>query len=138
MKSKLTILGLHHKDKQYRAYYLCRCECGNEKLIRIDHLKDGGTLSCGCLNKKLVLSRFTKHNMWNKPIYRSWCNLKRRASCTRTHPNPTITICDEWKKSFVAFYEWSKDNGYEEGMVIVTTNDSNHYEPKNCKWEAKK
>jgi len=32
--------------------WLCRCECGTEKIIRGDHLKNGKTKSCGCLNKE--------------------------------------------------------------------------------------
>ena len=28
--------------------WLCRCDCGTEKPVRIDHLQTGATISCGC------------------------------------------------------------------------------------------
>ncbi len=47
---KLTLI--ERKVKNGKAYYLCKCECGNEKLIRSDSLtKKNPTLSCGCLAK---------------------------------------------------------------------------------------
>lgn len=34
------------------AYWICECECGNQKSISAKHLKDGSTKSCGCLLKE--------------------------------------------------------------------------------------
>lgn len=33
-------------------YYLCKCDCGNEKIVYGHNLKTGNTKSCGCLSKK--------------------------------------------------------------------------------------
>ena len=33
-----------------RVAWLCRCDCGIEKIIKAEHLRDGTTKSCGCLN----------------------------------------------------------------------------------------
>lgn len=46
--SSMTILSLLPMDGKYRKV-LCRCDCGNEKIVRSDHLKSGRTKSCGCL-----------------------------------------------------------------------------------------
>lgn len=43
----LTIL--ERKRENNRTYYYCKCDCGNEKWIRADSLKE--TKSCGCLQK---------------------------------------------------------------------------------------
>ena len=32
--------------------WLCRCECGVEKIIQGNHLKEGKILSCGCYMKE--------------------------------------------------------------------------------------
>lgn len=50
---RLTIIdGPIRKGKQ--TYYLCKCECGNEKEIRGSHLSSGGIQSCGCLRKEKI------------------------------------------------------------------------------------
>ena len=50
---RLTIIdGPFRKGRQ--TYYLCKCECGNEKEIRGSHLSSGSTQSCGCLRKEKI------------------------------------------------------------------------------------
>lgn len=45
---RLTAVKIFHKNSQGN-YWLCRCDCGNYKKVRIGHLTTGGTKSCGCL-----------------------------------------------------------------------------------------
>lgn len=45
----LTIKSLSHKDKGARRYYVCTCDCGEEKIIHGAALTSGNTRSCGCL-----------------------------------------------------------------------------------------
>jgi hypothetical protein len=52
---RLTVISLHHKDASYRMYWLCKCSCGNEKVVRGDHLITG-TASCGCSKKERCVS----------------------------------------------------------------------------------
>ena len=35
-------------SKSGKTYWLCKCDCGNEKEIQTSHLIDGRTKSCGC------------------------------------------------------------------------------------------
>lgn len=37
-----------------RSQYLCKCDCGNENIVRASCLISGQTISCGCLTKKAV------------------------------------------------------------------------------------
>lgn len=37
-----------------RSFWLCKCDCGTEKIIRVDGLKSGMVVSCGCYSKKLA------------------------------------------------------------------------------------
>lgn len=44
---KWTVLEYVGKQK-----YLCRCDCGTEKVVKGGTLKEGRSLSCGCSNKR--------------------------------------------------------------------------------------
>lgn len=39
-------------SKSGKTYWLCKCDCGNEKEIQTSHLTDGRTKSCGCESHK--------------------------------------------------------------------------------------
>lgn len=41
--------------KNNKIYWRCKCECGAEKEIRADGLKNGTTKSCGCFKKKILI-----------------------------------------------------------------------------------
>jgi hypothetical protein len=43
--------------KNQRTCWLCKCNCGNEKIISAADLKSGRTNSCGCLKKELTSKR---------------------------------------------------------------------------------
>lgn len=40
------------------AFWLCRCDCGTEKVVSAKNLKKGATNSCGCLRKELLKRRW--------------------------------------------------------------------------------
>ena len=48
-----------------------------------------------------------------------------------------IIVCDEWKNNYQAFYDWSMNNGYKEGLSIDRINNNGNYEPSNCRWTDK-
>ena len=37
--NKLTVIKFDHYDKKGNSYWLCRCECGNYKVVRRSHGK---------------------------------------------------------------------------------------------------
>lgn len=48
---RLTVIEYSH-TKNKRAYWLCKCDCDNEKIVSRGDLKSGHTKSCGCLQKE--------------------------------------------------------------------------------------
>jgi len=40
--------------------YLCRCDCGVEKIVKGSRLRSGATKSCGCWSKEVALSKIPK------------------------------------------------------------------------------
>ena len=56
---RLTVLRRHNTDKNDRnTYWLCRCVCGNERVVSRTSLITGNTKSCGCLQKEKARNRF--------------------------------------------------------------------------------
>jgi len=51
--NRLKVIKFHHKDKKFRRFYTCQCDCGNKKIIHGAALVSGNTKSCGCLAKEV-------------------------------------------------------------------------------------
>lgn len=51
---RFTVLKRSHNSKDGHAMWLCRCECGNERIVLGKCLRNGHTQSCGCLNKDII------------------------------------------------------------------------------------
>ena len=53
---RLTVIRHEGKDSRNKHLWLCKCDCGNEKIVVSDNLSSGKSKSCGCL-KNDILSR---------------------------------------------------------------------------------
>ena len=51
---RLTVIKHSGKDKRNKHLWLCKCECGNEKIVVSDNLSSGKSNSCGCLKKEFL------------------------------------------------------------------------------------
>ena len=126
------------------TYYKCLCDCGNTKNIRKDNLLKGMTISCGCYGAEQRRKATTKHGMSKQTqnyhkLYSVWDGMKQR--CTnpnhaeyRRYGGRGVTVCNEWKNSFIDFYNWAMTNGYKENLSIDRINNDGNYEPSNCRW----
>lgn len=45
----------HHKGGH--CYYLCQCDCGTVKKVRVESILSGASKSCGCLKKSILSER---------------------------------------------------------------------------------
>jgi len=81
------------------------------------------------------------HGMSNTKIYKKWRSMKRRCNAKNTeskmyknYSGRGITVCDEWKNDFMAFYTWAMANGYAEGLELDRKDNDKGYSPDNCRF----
>jgi hypothetical protein len=136
---KLTIVE-EKPSVNGRRYVTTKCDCGNEKNIRLSSLRSGNTHSCGCHQKERAIETKTTHGLRYHPIYKTWEGMKYRcynsnAKYYKNYGGRGITICDRWLNSFENFLQ---DMGERpQGLSIDRINNDGNYEPNNCRWATR-
>ena len=51
---RLVVIDRAENDQFGHRHWLCRCDCGNVKVVKADSLKRGHTQSCGCLHSEII------------------------------------------------------------------------------------
>lgn len=141
--TKLTVveeLPRVQSGRKYRRVFRCVCDCGNERVIRLDHLRSGHSTSCGCyVDPESFKKRPGYHGMYGSPEHGVWKGIKKR--CYDPHAQRYgryggrgITMCERWKSSFKAFYEDVGPRPSPKHSIDRYPNRDGNYEPGNVRW----
>lgn len=146
---RLTVIRRAGSTKEGKATWLCLCECGVESVKVGKQLRNGHCRSCGCLERENRIDNMLHnkhhrvHHQSETRLYNIWCAMKQRCY----YPNHVdfhnyggrgIEVCEEWRSDFLAFKEWSEQNGYRDNLSIDRIAVNGNYEPSNCKWSTSK
>jgi hypothetical protein len=131
---RLTVLKMAGKDKSGAVMWLCRCECGVEKVVLRGNLtKEHGTKSCGCLmiqhRKDRMLNLMGRiYGRWtvigyagrDKRSYHLWlchcsCGTERIVN-TQSLQNGHSQSCGCLKEEHRKLYVGEKASGWKGGL----------------------
>lgn len=152
----LGYIGLFTSKK--RAYWLCRCDCGNYRSVVSDNLRAGKSNSCGCVK----VANFAKWNasrpravrpkvvrkkrpaelppVRSIPEYGIWQAMRTR--CNNPNVNNYhnyggrgIKVCERWND----FFSFLSDMGPRPSPKhsIERHNYDGDYCPENCYWATR-
>lgn len=132
--------------KNKNSRWLCKCDCGKEKVVTRHSLSSGHTKSCGCLSVEALKNRSTKHGHAanNNPTseYTTWNNMKARCYNENDkhysfYGGRGIKVCERWLGIY-GFENFIKDMGFKptsDHTIDRWPNNTNgNYGPSNCRW----
>ena len=140
---RLLVLRRVSEVGEGRPRYLCRCDCGKEKILLSDDFsrknRSKATRSCGCHK----LEYHTKHNDAHRgqqtSEYRTWAAMIQRCTNPNNRNYPDwggrgIKVCKRWRD----FRKFLHDMGRRPHDLLLERIDNyGNYKPSNCKWATR-
>lgn len=135
----LKVVKFHSLNKRKQANWLCRCICGNKKIVFGGNLNSGHTISCGC--KKGFL-KHGENKIGKRTVeYQTLAGILQRclnpkSKAYKWYGGVGIRVCDEWNsmKKFSAFLACVGRKPVGKYSLDRWPNKNGNYEPSNVRW----
>jgi hypothetical protein len=135
---RLTVIGVGSPDAGRARRLICRCDCGAVKAMQAAGIRQGRSISCGCVRAERVLAAIVTHGRSQSLTYKSYKAMLSRCYDPRNASYPSygacgVTVCARWRESIAAFIA---DMGERpsKGHSIDRIDNAKGYEPGNCRW----
>lgn len=113
----LTVLEPTLKPNKEKYYYKCQCNCGNIVTVAGGNLKNGNTISCGCITSKA-------NEQMAKILTKLDIPFKREYSF------PTL------KDKALLRYDFALFNNENELIGLIENNGNQHYSARGTQWNT--
>lgn len=126
---RLIILNVVSNDRFGFKRVNCLCDCGNQKIVRLDRLRSGNTQSCGCLRIENATKQLAGASQAN-PL------LKDKSEPRIATAKIVYRRYSDGNLSFEKFLELSQKNCFYCGTSPCST--TNYYITKNSKYSKER
>jgi hypothetical protein len=129
----------------------CRCDCGTEKVLRLENLRSGNTSSCGCMKgemmREIARQRFSRQGgmaVAHPALYKIWGHMIPRCEdpadrAYKDYGGRGIKVCAGWHDFRVFAVDVLHEIGDRpsRGYSFDRKDNDGDYEPGNVRWATR-
>jgi hypothetical protein len=121
------------RTKKGLVCWLCRCDCGETKIVVGRDLRSVHVQSCGCLKGYIT------HGLSYHELYVVWASMIQRCENPNHDSYPRyggsgVTVCERWRRSFLNFLIDMGERPSPQHTLDRYPNRKGNYEPGNVRW----